>query len=115
MVDTGCSSNTLRHDALVQDINYNAPTQLVGTPTGATMQSTAAALLLNSTLPKEAQQAHIYPSLAYKLLLSVGQMCNSGFAAVFTKNNVQVVDKKDVMVKGPAYLMGTRSQKSNHL
>ena len=79
------------------------------------MHSTAAALLLNSNLPREARQAHIYPSLAYKSLLSVGQMCDSGFAAVFTKNNVQVVHEKDVTIKGPAYLTGTRNQQSNHL
>ena len=84
VIDTGCTANTLRSDAPVTNIDTTPPTQYVGTPTGATMKSSAADLISQPQLPEEARRAHVYPDLKYKSLVSVGQLCDSGYTAVFT-------------------------------
>ena len=115
VVDTGCSANTLREDAPVCNHNTNAPTQTVGTPTGHVMNSSASALIKNKNLPDEARKAHLYPELKYKSLMSVGQLCDAGFAVVFRKNKVEIVKNKDALVKGPAYMTGYRNINTDYL
>ena len=72
VIDTGCSANILCADAPVVHANPNAPTQYVGTPSGATLKSSASALLSQQNLPNDVRAAHLYPGLAYKSLLLVG-------------------------------------------
>ena len=115
ILDTGCTAHTLRADAPVLHSNPSAPKQVVGTPTGDTMISTASALIQNSNFPIEARQAHIYPKLAYKSLLSVGQLCDSGYAAVFKKNNVSIIKEDDVTITGPTQMSGYRDHNNNQL
>ena len=66
----------------------------MGTPTGATMKSLASATLKQNHLPDTIPQAHLYPDLAYKYLLSAGQFCDAGYAAVFLKDRVKIVKKR---------------------
>ena len=88
---------------------------MVGTPTGDIMESEASALLKNPHFPTAARQAHLYPKLAFKSLLSVGQLCDSGYAAVFKKNNVSIINENDVVITGPAHMLGYRDHTNNQL
>ena len=97
------------------DIDEQAPPQYVGTPTGATIKSSAAALLPTQNLPLEARKAHVYPGLRYKSLISVGQMCDAGYAAVFTADKAIIVKKEQVTVQGPTTMEGHRNEQSDHL
>ena len=63
VINTGCTANTLGADAPVTNMDTTAPTQYVGTPTGATMKSSAAALIAHPQLPEAARLAHVYPDL----------------------------------------------------
>ena len=81
---------------------------MVGPPTGDTMQSTESALLKNPLFPTEARKAHLYPKLAYESLLLVGQLCDSGYDAVFKKKNVSIIKENDVIITGPTHMLGYR-------
>ena len=115
VVDTGCSANTLRTDAPVCNNNKNAPTQYVGTPTGHTIKSSESAMLQFNNIPEEARVAHLYPDLKYKSLLSVGQLCDSGFTAVFRKNKVEITKDENIVVKGPVQITGKRDETTDLL
>ena len=54
------------------------------------MQSTHTALLSFPQLPLAARRAHVFPSLQNKALLSIGQICNSNFTAVFHDGQVRL-------------------------
>ena len=47
--------------------------------------------------------------------MSVGQLCDAGFTAVFRKNEVEIVKNEDALVKGPAYMTGNRNQNTDFL
>ena len=55
------------------------------------MRSSSTANLKND-LPSSARQAHYYPGLTYRSLISVGQLCNAGYRVTFDRNGVAVVD-----------------------
>ena len=79
VLDSGCSTHTLRDDAPSDDRQPTPITKLCGTPTGTTMSANDQALLPFNKLPKEARETHHYPDLKYKSLLLVGQFCDSGY------------------------------------
>jgi hypothetical protein len=72
-------------------------------PNGQTIQSTHTALLDIPALPKAARLCHIFPDLKNKVLLSIGQFCDSGFTATFTKSTLRIYRNDTV------YLQGQRS------
>ncbi len=115
VIDTRCTANTLRSDAPVTNVDTTAPPQYVGTPTGGTMKSSAAALIVHPQLPENAQQAHVYPDLKYKSLLLVGQLCDAGYTAVFTAEKVRIVPTQDVQITGTAAIIGKRNEQSDYL
>ena len=108
VINTGCSSHTMRADALLTAINPSAPIQTIGTPTGAIMKSSAAASFPILNLPKNACKAHMYPDIKYKSLMSVDQICDEGYAAVFTKDKAHIVKTDDVTTTGPVHVSGIR-------
>ena len=79
VLDSGCSTHTLRDDTPSDERQPNPVTKLCGTPTGTTMSANDQALLPFNALPIEAREANHYPDLKYKSLLSAGQFCNSGY------------------------------------
>jgi hypothetical protein len=69
-------------------------------PNGVTIASTHTAALNLTSLPHAAIQAHILPGLAQHSLLSVGQMCDSGCAIIFTATKVAVKNVATTILTG---------------
>jgi hypothetical protein len=64
----------------------------VSLPDGATTKSTHIGLLNFPTLPLGARTAHVFPDFVGSLL-SIGQLCDNGMSASFTKNSVTIYDE----------------------
>ena len=43
-------------------------------------------------MPHAARQAHLFPALKHKALLSIGQLCDHGFKAIFNDTTVQLAN-----------------------
>jgi len=78
-------------------------------PNNATMQATHTGQLHIPGLSEKARTTHIFPTLASGSLLSIGQLCDEGCTATFTKNKLYVY--KD----GKIILQGQRSNLTNKL
>ena len=63
------------------------------------MQSTHTALLLFPQMLLSARQAHFFPELQNKALLSIGQFYDSNFTAVFRKVHVKL-SNEDTIITG---------------
>ena len=107
-VDSGCSSHTIRSDAHVVSKTHIIAPKICGTPTGHTMSSNMSAILDLPTMPKSAKEAHIYPNLQYRSLLSVGQLCDAGYDVKFNRNGVSAIDTTTQKVA----LQGFRDKRS---
>jgi hypothetical protein len=59
-------------------------------PNGTTIQSSHMCDLLLTDLPPQARKAHILPGLVHNLLISAGQLCDSGCDVTFTQEQVTV-------------------------
>ena len=79
------------------------------------MRSYASESLLQDNFPETVRKAHLYPNLAYKSLLSAGQFCDAGYAAVFLKNRVEIVKRENVNINGPAHIIGQRNETTDGL
>jgi hypothetical protein len=51
-------------------------------------------------LPLAARQAHIFPDLSNSALLSIGQFCDNGCTARFTKHEVTIEQNNTIVLKG---------------
>ena len=63
-------------------------------PDGHIIYSYNTALLPQNTLPTEARQAHIFPDLKNKALLSIGMFCDNGCLAIFDDKKVYIINKR---------------------
>ena len=63
-------------------------------PNGAIIHSSHTALLQNKDLPLKAREAHIFPGLENRALLSIGTFCDNGCIAQFDENKVIIIDKQ---------------------
>ena len=59
-------------------------------PNGAIVYSSHVGELDLSNLPPAARIAHVFPDLASDSLLSIGQLCDAGCTAFFTKDAVTI-------------------------
>ena len=73
----------------------------VGLPNGTTIRLPHQALLKFPQISLAARQAHVFPALQNKALLSIGQFCDDGFRILFDKDRVNVF-------KGDTSILGTR-------
>ena len=67
-------------------------------PDGNFMHSTHELTLNIPTLPKEAGRSHIFPQLKSSSLLSIGQLCDYGCSATFTKSTLTVKNNADTTI-----------------
>jgi hypothetical protein len=72
-------------------------------PDGSNIHSSHTALLNIPLLPTAACRAHIFPSLSFGSLISIGLLCDHGCQAIFTATTV-TIQKRDTTI-----LTGTRS------
>ena len=77
-------------------------------PDGHIIYSSHTALLPQNNLPISEQQAHIFPNLKNKALLSIGVFCDNGCLALFDDKKVYIVDKRT----NKNIMHGTRDNKS---
>ena len=78
IVDSGASNYTLHTEAPVNERTPTIVPRHCGTPTGHSMASTEHGLIPHN-LPRPAREGHLYPSLSYCSLVSIGQICDSGY------------------------------------
>ena len=63
-------------------------------PDGHIIYSYNTALLPQNTLPIEARQAHNFPNLKNKALLSISMFCDNGCLALFDEKKFYIIDKR---------------------
>jgi hypothetical protein len=76
-------------------------------PHGATMDSTHTSSLYIPELNKSASIAHIFPGMENHSLLSVGKLCNEGYAFTFRIDAVTIYNSQDVQILKGARDMDT--------
>jgi hypothetical protein len=90
LFDSGCTAHFLIANAHCKHKLFAQSPLEVRLPNGAVTASTHTTTLDLPPFPKAAMQAHILPGVAQHLLLSVGQMCDSGCAVTITAKEVAV-------------------------
>ena len=98
--DSGCTGHFLRSTSpCVNKIatKHGIPVRL---PNGTIIRSTHTAELDMPHLPLAARQAHIFPDLANSALLSIGQFCDNGYEARFTKHSVTIQQGATIILQG---------------
>ena len=63
------------------------------------MEATHTATLDFPTLPQDAKQAHLFPQLQ-RGLVSIGQLCDHGCTATFTKEDVVIAQGNKAIMQG---------------
>jgi hypothetical protein len=90
ILDSGCTSNFLSATAPCNNTQEAHVPLSVNMPNGTTIESSHTCDLLLTYLPPQARKAHILPGLVHNSLISLGQLCDSGFDATFTQEQVTV-------------------------
>ena len=92
--DSGTSGHFLKTNSPC--VNKRIATNPLGIrmPDGHIIFSSRTALLPQDTLPVEARNAHIFPDLKNKALLSIGMFCDNGCIAIFDNKKVNITNKK---------------------
>ena len=74
----------------------------MGLPNGSSIRASHTALLPFPQLPLGARQSNVFPALVNRNLISIVQLCEHGFSAIFTAKNVK-------LIRPTTTLMGTRN------
>ena len=92
IADTGCTGHYLTVEANLQDLQPTKNPITVHLADNRTIQSTHEGHLQLPlpTLPPAATKAHLFPALGKTSLISIGQLCDHGCEATFTKNTVTI-------------------------
>jgi hypothetical protein len=75
-------------------------------PNGSTITSTHTCKINLPGLPDAAKIAHIFPSLIDHALLSIGQFCDRGCEAIFSRTNVVITSHVHTVLTGPRDVNG---------
>jgi hypothetical protein len=100
LLDSGCTVHLLLANAKCSNKKSTATSLAVRLPNGDTITATHTSTLNMPSLPHAARQAHVLPGLSQHLLLSVGQMCDSGCSVTFTASNVTVTNGEATILTG---------------
>ena len=104
IADSGCTN----HYFCTSSPYTNKVTSPVGIsviqPDGSTMQSSHTALIDAPHLPLAVRQAHIFPSMRNKALLSLGQFCDNGYDVALSQSSIHIIHHHDSSLS----LHGTR-------
>ena len=100
--DSGASGTYLmeRHADKLKQLQATSTGPRVGTPTGLSIEPTAKGKLPFQALSNDAKNAHVFPALTSASLLSMGQLCDDGCTAIFTKNNLNIFKNGKLIIKG---------------
>ena len=102
IVNSGCTSHFLGPTTPCTNKSSTSNGVLVGLPNGSSIRASHTALLPFPQLPFGARQSNIFPALGERNLISIGQICDHGFSALFTAKDVSLVSPT-------ATLKGTRN------
>jgi hypothetical protein len=69
-------------------------------PNGTTITSTATTQLQIPIIPHSTKTAHLFPQLRDQSLLSIGQLCDVGCAAIFDNNSVNITYDNTLLLQG---------------
>ena len=98
IADTGCSGH---YDGIKQNATITKNPINVRLPNGGRMTSTHTQLLDIPSLPPEARMQHLFPEMSTTGLLSIGQLCDAGCIATFTKRKLIIRNKQsNVILEG---------------
>ena len=104
IADSGCTN----HYFCTSSPYTNKVTSPVGIsviqPDGSIMQSSHTALIDAPHLPLAVRQAHIFPSMRNKVLLSLGQFCDNGYDVALSQSDIHIIHHHDCSLS----LHGTR-------
>jgi hypothetical protein len=95
IVDSGCTGHFLLINAPCLNKVKSQNTLTVRLPKGATMESSHTAELNIPELNAAASIAHVFPGMANHSLLSVGQLCNTGYIVTFKIASVTICDYQE--------------------
>ena len=102
IVDSGCTSHFLGPSTPCTNKSSASNGILVGLPNGSSIQASHTDLLPFPQPPIGARQSNVLPALGKRNLISIVQLYDHGFSAIFTA--------KDVILTGPnTKLTGTRN------
>ena len=94
IADTGCSGH---YDGSHGGEPTLSPIK-VNLPNGGTMTSTHTRQLNIPSLPPEACTQHLFPEMKTSGLLSIGQLCDSGCTAKFSKRRLIVRNSRGTII-----------------
>ena len=94
--DTGASGNYIRlKDALIlKDKKRTDIGPKVRLPDNSIITTNTEGHLPLKNLPHSATHAHIFPDIKSASLLSIGQLCDSNCTAIFTKNDLTILNEE---------------------
>ena len=98
LADTGCTSHYLTDTTNLP--SHKTPLLQVQLPNGKYMHSNNATTLPFPELSQQSRKAHIFPELKSANLLSIGQLCNDGCTATFTKNTMTITKNDSIILSG---------------
>ena len=73
---------------------------MVELPNGSIIRATHTALLDLPSLPLAARTAHVFPDLKHGSLLSIGDLCDHGLTANYTKTHVKIYNGTNLVLSG---------------
>jgi hypothetical protein len=109
IIDSGATGHFLKISSNLLGIKPTTNGIAVSLLYGAHIRSTHTGTLPVPGLPLSACRARDFPSLQSRSLLSIGQLCDHGYKAVFTHNGITITSD-DLVI-----LTGTRSNANNGL
>ena len=99
ILDTGATAHYVTTAAPVSNIETAAAPTSVNLPNGTVITSHQQAQLNFSNLSESASRAHVLPTLKHNLL-SIGQLCDNGMTALFSKNTVVIQKEGKTIIQG---------------
>ena len=92
IAESGCTNHFLGSNTPYKHKQTIAHGLTFGFPNGQTICSTHTSLLPLPKTPHGVIQAHVFPALKHKALISIGQLCDHGFKAIFNDTTVQLAN-----------------------
>lgn len=98
ILDTGASRSLADPSTHLQHENTNTPKLKVIIPNGTMKRTASQGNFPHPTMSKAATTAHRVNNFS-KSLLSIGQVCNAGYKAKFTKTKAEIIDPTTTKVE----------------
>ena len=101
-MDTGATHHFFTKSSMpsLSNVHLVADGIRVLLPNNAVIEATHKAHINIPTLPPAATEAHLFPSLASDNLLSIGQLCDYGCTAQFTKDTATITYQNQPILQG---------------